>query len=321
MHRVDAARAGRSAPADPHAAVVRTHAMLWLRRAVTVPSLAAARSVSFLLHHGLRAYVVRTRGVVHEKRLYGGTALGGATARRLVQVVLAGRLRLDDGARTAWLDAGSISSQPHGLDGERWEGEPFVALVVDWEPTPGERVPSWTVARLSAAELTRARAWAETLEAATAPPGAQAALTLELLAWVRSLGETPPERDTASLLAPIPPATRALAGAFGDALSELAGRPMLVDLERALARSGRHLRRDFAALDRYYAFPGGTSWHRVLHQWRLSVATCLMTAPRATTEGVAAILGYGSPRAFCLAMHQAGLPSPGAIAAAAARLA
>lgn len=295
--------------------------MLWLRRAVTVPSLAAARSVSFLLHRGLRAYVVRTRGVVHEKRLYRGTPLVGATTRRLVQIVLAGRLRLDEGARTAWLDAGSISSQPHGLDGERWEGEPFVALVVDWEPAPGERAPPWTVARLSAAELARARAWAETLEAASAPPGAAAALTIELLTWLRSLGETPPLCEAATLLAPVPRATRALAGAFGAALSELSGRPMLVDLERALARSGRHLRRDFAALDRYYAFPGGTAWHRVLHHWRLSVAACLMTAPGATTEGVAAALGYGSPQAFCLAMHQAGLPSPRAVAAAAARLA
>ncbi len=296
--------------------------MLWFRRAVIVPALTAARAASFLLHRGLRAYVVRTRGLVHEKRLYRGTPLvGGTDRRRVVQLVLDGWLRLDDGARTAWLDAGALSMQPHGFPDERWEGEPFVALVVEWEPAPGERAPPWTVARVGAIDRARACAWAAQLEAADAPPAAAAALLLELLAWLRSLGIATPLVDAAALDAPIPPSTRALAGALGAVLSDLAARPMLVDLERALARSGRHLRRDFAAFDRYYAFPGGTSWHRVLHRWRLSVATSLMTAPGATTEGVAAALGYGSPRAFCLAMHQAHLPSPGTIAAAAARLA
>ena len=295
--------------------------MLWFRRAVAVPALAATRAASFVLHRGLRAYVVRTSGIVHEKRLYRGTPLAGATdRRRVVQVVLDGRLRLDDGARTAWLEAGMVSAQPHGFPDERWEGSPFIALVVEWEPPPGERPPPWIVARLGAIDRARAHAWAAQLEAASAPPVAAAALVVELLAWLRGHGIAVAPVDD-RLDAPIAPATRALADALGAALSDLAARPMLVDLERTLARSARHLRRDFAAFDRYYAFPGGASWHRVLHRWRLSVATSLMTAPGATTEGVAATLGYGSPRAFCLAMHQIGLPSPGAIAAAAARLA
>lgn len=41
-----------------------------------------------------------------------------------------------------------------------------------------------------------------------------------------------------------------------------------------------------------------------------------MTAPGATTELISEVLGYGSPRAFCLAMAQAGLPSPGRVARA-----
>lgn len=65
---------------------------------------------------------------------------------------------------------------------------------------------------------------------------------------------------------------------------------------------------------RYYDFPGGSSWQRILHWWRLLMATTLMTARGATTELVAAALGYGSPRSFCLAMAEAGLPSPGRIA-------
>jgi AraC-like DNA-binding protein len=88
---------------------------------------------------------------------------------------------------------------------------------------------------------------------------------------------------------------------------------MLVDLETTLGRSSRHLRRGLGELHRIYDFPGG-SWHQLLHWWRLTVATTLMTARDATTELVAGVLGYGSPRAFCLAMAQAGLPSPGRIA-------
>jgi hypothetical protein len=36
-----------------------------------------------------------------------------------------------------------------------------------------------------------------------------------------------------------------------------------------------------------------------------------MTAQSATTERVAGLLGYGSPAAFCHALTNAGLPSPG----------
>lgn len=90
---------------------------------------------------------------------------------------------------------------------------------------------------------------------------------------------------------------------------------MLVDLERELGRSGRHLRRGLGELNQLYALPGG-SWHKLLHWWRLTLATTLMTAPGATTELISEVLGYGSPRAFCLAMAQAGLPSPGRVARA-----
>ncbi len=80
-----------------------------------------------------------------------------------------------------------------------------------------------------------------------------------------------------------------------------------------------HLRRGLSELHRAYDFYGG-SWHRLRQWWRLSMATTLMTAPGATTELVGDVLGYGSPRSFCLAMAQAGLPSPGKIARAAAQL-
>ncbi|MBL8625154.1 MAG: hypothetical protein JNK64_27840 [Myxococcales bacterium] len=294
--------------------------MLSFRRATWAPALAAGRGAYFLLHPALRVYVVASHGLTHEKRLYAGTTLAHAPGRRqLAQLVLDGALRLGDGAATRWLGPGELSLQPRSLPDERWQGARFAALVVEWTPAPGAIVPRWTTGALAPALVAWSRAWSEALIAAPPATADAARATAALLDRWRAAGVPLPALDAAALAPPVPPAIRTLATALGDALSDLAARPMLVDLEARCARSGRHLRRELADFDRYYGFPGGTSWHRVSRWWRLSMATCLMTARGATTEGVAAALGYGSPQAFCLAMAHAGLPSPGQVAAAAAR--
>jgi AraC-like DNA-binding protein len=360
--------------------------MLLLRRTMAMPG--AAREVHFLLRDGLRAYALRTRGVVVEKRLFAGTGLAHPTTpRHAIQIVLAGRMRLAHGGRSAWLAPGDVSLQPGGFQDERWEGDPhFEAVVVEWAPAWGDRtVDAWTTGRLDRPTLARVAAWGAALAAApfaaapfaavpfaapftaassaaapfaaapfavaplaAAPfaaalferaarePGAAhaaspragkgathavspragtgAAHAAALLAALADAGLPLRRAEPAELAAPLPAAAHDLASAMSASLSNLQGRPMMIDLEHRLARSARQLRRAVAAFHRYYDFPGGTSWHRILHWWRLSMATSLMTAPTATTERVAATLGYGSPRAFCLAMAQAGLPSPGRIA-------
>lgn len=302
---------------DPTRAPPRTHGMLSFQRVMRVPQLDATREVHFLLHSGLRAYVVRARGVAVEKRLFAGSRLERRSGRRhLAQIVLAGRMRLHDGARERWLEAGDVSLQHAGFPDERWEGEAFEVLVLEWTPAWSEARMSpeqWTTGRLAAAELARLTSWAATVAEVELPPERAAAHLASLLEQLSSLGLPVRRAGALELIEPVSPASRELAATLGASLSNLRQRPMLVDLETALGRSSRHLRRGLGELHRTYDLPGG-SWHQLLHWWRLTLATTLMTARGATTELVADVLGYGSPRAFCLAMAQAGLPSPGRVA-------
>lgn len=309
MHVVDAS-------SDPNCARPRTCDMLSFRRGMRVPQLDACREVHFLLHRGLRAYVVRARGVSVEKRLFAGSRLERSSGRRhLAQIVLAGRMRLHDGARERWLEAGEVSLQHFGFPDERWEGERFEVLVLEWTPAwTDARMPAeiWTTNRLAAADLVRLTCWAATAAEVELAPERAAAHLSELLALLSALGLPVRRAEARELIEDVPASARELATTLGASLSNLGQRPALVDLETALGRSSRHLRRGLGELHRAYDFPGG-SWHQMLHWWRLTMATTLMTAKGATTELVSDALGYGSPRAFCLAMAQARLPSPGRI--------
>ncbi len=295
--------------------------MLSFRRVMRVPQLAAAREAYFLLHSGLRAYVVRASGVTVEKRLLLGTELlldhGG---RHAVQVVLSGRMRLAHQGRERWLLPGDASLQRWVFPDERWEGEPFEAVVLEWSQAwrsdePAQWNTDWKIDRLPPRDLERLARWSAELVHTELSPERAAAHLAQLLELLSCAGLPVRRAAAAELVEAIAPAARHLAAPLGASLSNLGGRPMLVDLEAALGRSSRHLRRNLAELHRTYDFYGG-SWHRLRHWWRLSMATTLMTARGATTEGVSDLLGYGSPRAFCLAMAQASLPSPGKISRA-----
>lgn len=324
-----------------------------------VPQLDAAREAHFLLHRELRAYVVRARGVAVEKRLFIGTdQLLDYRGRHGVQIVLSGHMRLAHQGRERWLSPGDCSLQRVVFPDERWEGETFEAVVLEWTPawsscawprasseaadgslhsprdTSGRSFfeaasgdsDDWSVSRLAAPELARLSAWAHTLvESELCPERAAVHLTalLELLGSagipVRRPDPTRPAELVDQLIEPLSPAARQLLAPLSASLSNLGRRPMLVDLESELGRSSRHLRRGLSELLRAYNFHGG-SWHSLRHWWRLQMATTLMTARGATTELVGDLLGYGSPRAFCLAMAQANLPSPGRVARAVASL-
>lgn len=290
--------------------------MLAFRRVVRDPLPDTAREVHFLLHSALRAYVVRTRGVAVDKRLFAGTRLAAAPgSRALAQIVLSGRMRLADGTRERWLEAGDVSLQPHGFPDERWEGERFEVVVLEWTaPWASAPLPAWTTGAIDARDRERLARWAAITAGAELAPAGGAAHVASLLELVAALGVPIRRADAEALVEPVPASARAIAVALGATLSNLDRRPAMIDLEHALGHSARHLRRGLAAFDRYYTFPDGLSWRRLLHRWRLSVAATLMTAGGATTEQVAAVLGYGAARSLCLAMAQAGLPSPGRIA-------
>lgn len=289
--------------------------MLWFRRVMRVPQLDASREAHFLLHSGVRAYVVRARGVSVEKRLFASTKLVQSHGtRHALQIILAGRMRLAHAGRERWLLPGDVSLQAWGFPDERWEGERFEAIALEWLPSWSEgRLDEWTTGKLAPRELERLAAWGQTIVEEELVPERAAAHLAELLRLLASAGLPIRRAEAPELIDPLSPAARQLSSALSASLANLSQRPMLVDLERALGRSGRHLRRGLAELNQLYALPGG-SWHMLLHWWRLTMATTLMTAPGATTERISVVLGYGSPRAFCLAMAQAGLPSPGRVA-------
>lgn len=289
--------------------------MLSFRRVMRVPQLDASREAHFLLHSGARAYVVRASGVSVEKRLFHSTRLVQSHGERhALQVILSGRMRLAHGGRERWLERGDVSLQAWGFPDERWEGERFEAIALEWMPSWSEaRLEEWTIGALPPRELERLAAWGRVVVEHDLSPERAAAHFAELLVLLSSAGLPIRRAAAPELIDPLTPAARHLAAALSASLADLSQRPMLVDLEGTLGRSARHLRRGLGELNQLYSLPGG-SWQKLLHWWRLTMASTLMTAPGATTEQVSAVLGYGSPRAFCLAMAQAGLPSPGRIA-------
>lgn len=293
--------------------------MITFRRVTRAPSLGAAREVHFLLHSGLRAYVIRAQRVTVEKRLHRGSVLPGTRgSRHLFQIVLSGRMRLAHEGREVWLEPGDTSLQARGIEDERWEGDTFEAVVLEWSAGSCGAAPvhGWTLGRMDARDTNRVLKWAESTAHDDLSPERAAQHTAALIDLLRGMGVPLARPEPSALVEPVSASTRRVAAALGRSLSELHVRPMMVDLEAELGRSARQLQRAITSFSRYYDYPGGSSWKHLLHCWRLAMGTTLMTAPRATTESVAHALGYGSPQSFCLAMAQARLPSPGRIASA-----
>ena len=139
------------------------------------------------------------------------------------------------------------------------------------------------------------------------------------LAVLREIGVPLEPIAAPDLIEPVPDEVRALGRAMDLALSGLHLRPMSVDLEHRLAQSERQLRRRVADFNLRYGF-NAEGWRDSVNRRRLMVGAAFMTAPRASTVGVAKALGYSSPTAFCRALDQAGLPSPGDMAWAIAAL-
>jgi hypothetical protein len=90
-------------------------------------------------------------------------------------------------------------------------------------------------------------------------------------------------------------------------------------LERDLGISRRRIAGLVADLARRYGL-NGSDWRTMRDRWRLHCGTAAMSHHEARTEDVAAVIGYGSANAFCYAVREAKLPSPGCIRDALARL-
>lgn len=95
-------------------------------------------------------------------------------------------------------------------------------------------------------------------------------------------------------------------------LSDLAGAPMLVDLEGSLDRSRRTLTRNIRRLHERYGLlgRGAGRWRGIRDVYRLVIATVLLSHEEATPGRVAGLVGYTTVDALDHAFRHASLPSP-----------
>jgi hypothetical protein len=214
------------------------------------------------------------------------------------------------------LEPGEAMLAPNGALRVRG-GERGSALFVQWDPGKAERCDAAQVARLSHADLAALRALTVVLD----EPGwggphvshAMAGLFERLGALgIRVRRFEPRELD-------VEPRIARSARGIARALFEC-DRPAVCDLEEKLGVCARHASRHFDTVARHLEMRQRT-WTRLRNSIRLGFATVFMTAPSATTERVAAMHGYSGPTAMCRAFARAGLPSPGSVRAAVARLA
>jgi hypothetical protein len=279
--------------------------MLAFRRSLLLRGGAIERTGTFRIADGFRLYLMEmTGGVVFDGGLV--AAAGGEVrevpyaGRSNAVFVLSGRLRLRRDARELVVPAGHGVLEPVTSWDERWEGDPFRALAVEWAPHRGAPAhattplaPSRALASLvgdMATVLSRPRSVAHEAFLAHAAFQILSALGLD------HGGATP--------LDAAPHPLQADADLLAAAVSRLDTQPMWIDLEKD-GLSERALRRRFGALP----LGGRRGLRAALHRHRLLSCITLLSAPDLPVGAVARALGYGTTRALGTALEKAGLPA------------
>jgi hypothetical protein len=285
-------------------------------RCTGLACLGAALESHALVHARFRLDATRNRNVVSDERLW-LRAFGrkGHVGRPVLAVVLEGRASIEHEGRRTFLEPGVLATFPNKRDMvARQEGARFVGFFLEWDPGTLADAPCATHAttRLSVPDTHALRALVDGVAARPKTPGdAQGLFTAVVGALARAGAPVRAPAD-ALLAEPVPAACHAIRTALDRSLSDLHARPMIVDLERSLGASPRHIQRLVVAFHARYGFDAG-GWRDALRRRRMLVGTALMTAPGATTDLVARALGYGSPTAFCHAMADSRLPTPTAV--------
>jgi methylphosphotriester-DNA--protein-cysteine methyltransferase len=243
-----------------------------------------------------RAYWVESDRIVLDSSITAALAPSVVGTRCNIAIPLDGRYSVKRDGHWIELRPGELIRE-HPQAAERWEGDRFSALVLEWDT--GAPVHDRSSGTLSAATLASLREIAGAIR-----DGRATASTFESLARAVDL---PPhvarwmsEHDeTDAALQPV-------ASALGAAMSRPNDRPAWADLEAVLARSERHSRRLMSAL--FEMLDIRTSLRAYLRMKRLAHAAQLLTAPGVSVDEVARSVGYGSSRALGTALEQAGLP-------------
>jgi hypothetical protein len=265
-------------------------------------------------HPSFLVKIVQTRGVCSDDVLWEKPRLwsrrAGVAVRRRSRSRGHGLMR--DGRTSVEMRRGYIGYVERGGDFRaRTEPADAFGVFLQWDPAVFGKAggPSMSRTPLAAADLARIEAHARADRQRRAGPrgGRRGALRRDRVAR-HALGSPRAGRSRS------PPLAARRARGRGDRRRPLAigrKRPMVVDLMRALDCSERQARYLVGEYVEAYALQGATEWRTLVNVWTTYLAGLLMTAKGATTEGVAGLLGYGSPNALCHALTNAGLPSPG----------
>lgn len=286
---------------------------LRFERRFCVPAISVERHHVALRRPGLRFYVIATRGIVMDSRAAPRPAClrpssaGHDRPVGQLTVALQGGFVVRRGREQVFADRCGAADAVEVWD-ERWDGQPFRALVIEWDGRHGEPLRQLGDVPLTADEHRFFGDLADRVDRGDGGEGL-AATAIERL---RAIG-LPLVRSEAMPTSTPPPGAAQLVTAAGRLLGRLDRSPSIVDLSTATALEERELRRRLRRLGPWLALHA--SWRAMLHDNRMTMAASLATAPGATLEIMALALGYGAPSAMLAAMRAAGLPPPSQIRA------
>lgn len=288
--------------------------MLVSARTFEAPSLGASLSRRIVRHRSFFVKLVGMRGVVMEDSLVAPSRLAIVHGWPLLTIPVAGCGVVRSGRLASRLEARELAWTPSSGDYRaRVEEHGVQALVVQWDPAvfgrAGDTAP--VKAALGARDYERIHAVTRRIAEAGYDARRASAAAADLFAVLRSLGFLDTTAAAGDLLTPVDPHVVSAGAAIDRVLSAPCLAPAQLDIETAIARSPAHTRRLVNRYAEALRLQGARGWRDLLGTWRLYLGTVLMTAPRATTEAIARLLGYGSPHAFCHAFANAGLPAPG----------
>lgn len=291
-------------------------AVLFYDRTASIDAVAARSGYAAVLRPGLRGYVVRAEGVRFDTAVHPGFFDRVAPdAPGKLSIVLSGELvlRSTNGAEVL-VRPGEFHMHGQGWS-ERWEGSTFRVVVLEWHETFGGK-GSFSRGSFSAADRARLEGLADRLELGLESGAEAAEWAARLAAILRAAGAPLEPMTPRDLDHDMPAGIVPVARAVTTALRDVRQRPSWVDVEEALGKDARSLRRDAARFAPWLAplgFP--REWRRTTRKLRMVGALRFLGAARATLEDVASATGYGSARALILALHQEGFPTPGTIRA------
>jgi AraC-like DNA-binding protein len=297
---------------------VALRALLSTRR-TEAPRLGAFLRNFAVVHPRYRLHAIHNSAVISDDALLlRAFTRSGATTRPVATALLAGSARVSVGDLDLEVAPGELLLLPaKGECRMAQRGTPYRSLVLEWDAPPNPTALGERPSRPQVRSLTKEVV--EKLETIwiTANEGTDDALAIvhAVFEILRSVGVPLGSPSKLELADDLDETTARLSQTLDLLVSHMATRPMVVDLEGELGLSARQVNRLVAAFNERYGF-NSVGWRDTRNRRRVMMGATLMTAPGATAEYVAQVVGYQSATAFARALAQAGLPSPTAIARA-----